>query len=497
MSTSTLAAPSQPVLALEDSPLSAPRNAPREVTRSSIRTALDALAGTLVDVVALDDAALLGLQSQLGAVSREVSRHAAVAAGELARRSSRDRGYAGLAQSTGHRTPEALLQAVTDVTAPEARRLVAVGSLPVDSPLAAAVSGGTVSVDAADAIRRGLGTADDRTSSQTLDTAAEGLLAAAETLTPEQLYREAADTRGRIDLEAVAEREAARRELRYARVRQRDDGMVAGSFLLDQEDGQLLLSAMHTLLSPRRGGPRFVSEQEWAATADLISDPRSDDQLAADALADIIRLAVDADTGTVFGEHRPGVQVVVTAAELASGIGSALIEGAPEPITIDSAQRRACADGLLGVLFSELGQPLDVGRAQRLFTSRQRIALAVRDGGCRFPGCERPPSCCEAHHVKHWHRDHGPTDVENGILLCRHHHLLVHNNGWELHRGGADHDGADRDGADRDGADRDGTKFWITPPRTVDPQRRPRRMPCKSRILRRLATPDPTPIPAG
>jgi hypothetical protein len=107
-----------------------------------------------------------------------------------------------------------------------------------------------------------------------------------------------------------------------------------------------------------------------------------------------------------------------------------------------------------------------VGREQRLFTARQRIALAARDGGCRWPGCDRPPSWTEAHHIRHWKRDHGPTDIVNGILLCRHHHLLLHDNGWEITRTGSD--------------------YWLVPPADIDPHRVPREMPSKSAALHDL-----------
>jgi hypothetical protein len=59
-------------------------------------------------------------------------------------------------------------------------------------------------------------------------------------------------------------------------------------------------------------------------------------------------------------------------------------------------------------------------------------ALVARDGGCAFPGCDRKPRWCDAHHLKHW-EDDGPTDLDNGCLLCRRHHTLVHN-GWTLER---------------------------------------------------------------
>jgi HNH endonuclease len=78
-------------------------------------------------------------------------------------------------------------------------------------------------------------------------------------------------------------------------------------------------------------------------------------------------------------------------------------------------------------------QPLDVGRTTRVVQPAQRTALAVRDGGCVFPDCDRPLAWCEAHHLVHW-LDGGPTDLDNLALLCRAHHRAVHEGGWQLQR---------------------------------------------------------------
>jgi HNH endonuclease len=74
---------------------------------------------------------------------------------------------------------------------------------------------------------------------------------------------------------------------------------------------------------------------------------------------------------------------------------------------------------------------LEVGRATRVVSPAQRTALAVRDGGCVFPGCDRPPAWCDAHHLRHWLHG-GTTDLANLVLLCRAHHRAVHEGGQHL-----------------------------------------------------------------
>ena len=72
---------------------------------------------------------------------------------------------------------------------------------------------------------------------------------------------------------------------------------------------------------------------------------------------------------------------------------------------------------------------LDLGRTRRLVTPKQLLALCLRDAGCTFPGCSRPPAWCDAHHVWHW-CDGGPTDLSNLALLCPRHHTIVHQKGY-------------------------------------------------------------------
>jgi hypothetical protein len=77
------------------------------------------------------------------------------------------------------------------------------------------------------------------------------------------------------------------------------------------------------------------------------------------------------------------------------------------------------------VVMAGRSEPLDLGRRTPVVSPALRRAVIVRDRTCRFPGCERPSSWCDAHHVRHWAKG-GPTSLSNLVLVCRRHHRLVH-----------------------------------------------------------------------
>ena len=102
-----------------------------------------------------------------------------------------------------------------------------------------------------------------------------------------------------------------------------------------------------------------------------------------------------------------------------------------EPVCAETARRLACDAGVIPVLLGGRSEPLDIGRLTRTVPTGMRRALELRDGGCRFPGCDRPASFCDAHHVKFWARG-GPTCLTNLVLLCQFHHTMVHEGHWRL-----------------------------------------------------------------
>ena len=127
-----------------------------------------------------------------------------------------------------------------------------------------------------------------------------------------------------------------------------------------------------------------------------------------------------------------------------------------ERITPEAARRIGCDAHILPVVFDGASQPLDVGRAHRLVCGALRQALIVRDRGCGFPGCDRLPRWCDAHHVRHWQAG-GPTCLSNIVLLCGFHHGEIHKaDNWTVFIAA------------------DGLPTFI-PPKHVDPEQRPRR----------------------
>lgn len=163
--------------------------------------------------------------------------------------------------------------------------------------------------------------------------------------------------------------------------------------------------------------------------------------------------------------------MLVTDRDLARRASHGQVEGQRTPISSSSSvERELCDRGTIPIHFDTNGQIINLGRSQRLFSPRQKIGLAIRDGGCRFPHCERPPSWCEAHHIDQRHQDNGRTDLVNGILLCRHHHQLVHDNGRNITRTGTG----------------TGTGYYFVPPRSLDPGQVPVPAPPKTTTIKRM-----------
>ncbi|CAN5594007.1 HNH endonuclease signature motif containing protein [soil metagenome] len=107
------------------------------------------------------------------------------------------------------------------------------------------------------------------------------------------------------------------------------------------------------------------------------------------------------------------------------------IEGAGA-IAPETARRLTCDSALVGLVESD-GEPLSIGRRSRRVPHGLRRALEARDRSCRFPGCANLARL-DAHHVAHWTKDKGPTELPNLALLCKRHHRMVHEGGYTMAR---------------------------------------------------------------
>ncbi len=195
-------------------------------------------------------------------------------------------------------------------------------------------------------------------------------------------------------------------------------------------------------------------------------DARSIGQRRHDALIEALRQTLAAGDLPTSGGIKPRIVITIPWTSLRDRTGAGrLADGTP----ISPTLTRQLADDadLIPVYLNPTGIPLDVGRRVRLFTGRIRTALETRDRGCAWPGCDRPPSWAQAHHIRSW-LDGGNTDLANGVLLCLFHHHEIEKGDWTVtNRGG---------------------RAWFTPPRWIDPERKP--------ILNLLHHPPPgNPVP--
>lgn len=479
------------------------------ITLPDAAAAVAGLGGCQGDIDALDEAGIEAAMAALRALDDAAQPFRVWLAAAIAKRSDHTLGYEGLARKNGFPTPATYIQSLTGSTKEEATKLARLGEMVVEaelsgpaiidsatgeitggsgaSVLAVAATSGEIGVDLVEAIRRGLGRPDAAVTAEQLRVEAERLLERARTatrtgigsLTPEALQKFARQARETLDSAAIEAGEKERFDQRYTRTWEKD-GMVGGSWRLPADDGGALLhTTLKLALANVTGGPRFPHTDangepvEPTASDAAIEDTRTPEQIVADAFVQIVRNGIGADPTVVPGASRAPVQVIVTEKVLSDvratngqSEGYALLEHNLSPITLGKLGEYLCEGGTVAIQLNDDGT-IDVGREQRLFTRKQRRALAVRDGGCRFPGCPCPPSWTEAHHILHWKRDDGPTDIINGILLCRYHHMLIHTNGWEIIR--------------EDGPF--GGTFWLKPPPEKDPDQTLIPMPTKNPLF--------------
>ena len=167
---------------------------------------------------------------------------------------------------------------------------------------------------------------------------------------------------------------------------------------------------------------RYRNDQDL--TPDLRLPPRS--TLLALAAVELFREALAKDPATTT-PARSEVSLIINATDpsvATTGDGTRIGDTERDTLLCDPAFR--------AVVMAVHGVVTDTGHEQRLVNREQRRAMTHRDGGCVFPGCDRPANWTDAHHVWHW-QHHGPTRTPNLASLCRYHHGVSHRKNWKMY----------------------------------------------------------------
>ena len=185
----------------------------------------------------------------------------------------------------------------------------------------------------------------------------------------------------------------------------------------------------------------------------------------ADALVALVAHHQQQALAPNHGGDRPRVVVTVSYDKLLkaatdAGLVYGHLSGSNQPVSASVLRQLLCDAEVMPVVLGGDSEVLDVGRTQRLVTPAIRAALEIRDGGCVFPGCDKPPNACHAHHIVPWWAG-GVTALHNLVLVCPHHHGIVepghdpHADRWKVRLP-------------------DVGPAQVIPPRRVDPKQRPR-----------------------
>ncbi len=254
--------------------------------------------------------------------------------------------------------------------------------------------------------------------------AEDALVDAARSLPVMKLRDAVAQWRESADAERAVEDEERRFGRRRLHLSAALDGMVRVDGELDPSTGQTVITALRAVEDADvRSGVGHRSGEQHGRSAE--PDARTPAQRRADALGEICRQWLDLAERPLVSGERPHVVVTMDLESLEGRLGRRCELEDTGPMTSETARRWACDANVTRVITDGSSQPLDVGRKTKVVPPALRRAVAVRDGGCAFPGCDRPSSWCDAHHIRHW-ADGGSTSLANLVLLCRRHHRLVH-----------------------------------------------------------------------
>jgi len=193
------------------------------------------------------------------------------------------------------------------------------------------------------------------------------------------------------------------------------DGCLVIKARIPAEQGELIVKALEMA----------IDEQDVTAETSEEHEPIA--ARRADALCEVAETYMNnsENSGSTADRYQVVVHVGVRP------VGARLAGDGPH-VSAETSRRIACDCSKTTITEDENGEPLSIGRRSRTIPPPMRRALQARDGGCRFPGCTNH-KFVDGHHIIHW-ADGGETSLDNLVLLCRHHHRLVHEGGFDCKR---------------------------------------------------------------
>ena len=322
-----------------------------------------------------------------------------------------------------------------------------------------ALQAGGISVSQAEAIVTGLKTLPTRLTRAELQQCQTTVLGYVDDLGPKELRILAARMVEVIDPDMAETDEATRLAAedraahrgRFLRLVADYHGSVTIVGQLRTADAALLSAQLEALMPPR---------SSYRDTGELPGP----DVRRADALVLLTQAAATAGELPTKGRDRPTVHITVNHDTLVSGLGRTGLFSTTELDNLSAAEARrlACDANIIPIVLGTDSKPVDVGRTHRLFPPQVMTQIIERDHACAFPDCHVGPAACEGHHITPWWAA-GVSELDNGVLLCPHHHRLVEpdpvqsaESQWQVH------------------LDEVTGLPWFTPPRHIDPVRKPR-----------------------
>ncbi|MDQ2848535.1 MAG: HNH endonuclease [Actinomycetota bacterium] len=276
------------------------------------------------------------------------------------------------------------------------------------------------------------------------------LVAQAQQLDPPTLERLARGMLAAADPDGTEPDSGNRSKMELHIGRRRDDGLTKIWGLLDDLTIEMLCATISPLAAPMPSGSIESSPETLATSSEpngqrssdvAVDNPHLDDQALRDdrppatrrahALGEVLDRYLRVGAGPRNGGERPHLTVTIDYRDLVDSVGRARLDYTGE-LSAAAARMLACDAKILPIVLGGDSQILDVGRQQYAFPRHVRRAISQRDGGCAWPGCDRPSPWCDAHHIRWWARDLGVTSVDNGCLLCPHHHQQIHQQQWSV-----------------------------------------------------------------